>query len=158
VLSEYIDSQKQKNSLQKFDYITFFEVLEHTTAPAEFLAEAFSLVKDEGRIVMSVPYRKYTSLVRIADHPPGHYTRWDEQSLNYVLNKAGFKVEHIRIRPFNLKSLIASFFASSMFRVIESGYIKSVLAVMLGVVTYLPLLLRANKHGNRVVVIASKRS
>ena len=157
-LREYIDSQKQKNSLQQFDYVTFFEVLEHTTSPAEFLADVLSLVKDGGRIVMSVPYKKYTSLVRIADHPPGHYTRWNEQSLNYVLNKAGFKVEHIRIRPFNLRSLTASFFASSAFRIIGSEYIKNVLAVVLGVVTYLPFLLRSNKHGNRVVVIASKKN
>jgi SAM-dependent methyltransferase len=80
----------------KFDVITFFDVLEHQDKPREFLERVKELLREGGYIAGSVPNRERL-FVEITwkyshwDHPPHHFLRFSESSLEKALNLSGFK-------------------------------------------------------------------
>lgn len=91
---------------KSYDCITVFETLEHLTNPLEFLEQIQILLKNNGVLVLSVPYRNRAVVFKeYDDNPPGHFTRWDEISLTKILKKAGFKVKTVKIRPLSFYSL-----------------------------------------------------
>jgi len=63
----------------KFDYVFATEVFEHQTNPKEFLDKAFELLKSEGVLILTVPYR-HASFMRFkeipGDIPPHHFLRF----------------------------------------------------------------------------------
>jgi len=91
-----------------YKVITAFEVLEHVNEPMKFLKDIYSLLEDDGVLILSCPpfykfentakgYRKYKWWYN--DYPPHHVTRWKPWSLHYALKKAGFDEVHIFTEP-----------------------------------------------------------
>ncbi len=91
-------SKKWKN---KFNYITLIETLEHTANPAEIIEDVAAMLKDGGRIYLSVPYRNSTTPISRCkfDFPPAHLTRWSVRSVSSLLEKSGFIMEKIFVEP-----------------------------------------------------------
>ena len=86
------DLQKT-HPLDKFDTVTFFEVLEHQDNPQAFLDTAKSFLKDDGFIALSVPNRNRWQIGNDPlDYPPNHLTRWSPAALRNFLASSGFEV------------------------------------------------------------------
>jgi len=79
-----IDILKSKS----FDYLFSFEVLEHIEHDFETLKIWTSLLKQNGKILLSVPAhkRKYG----VEDEMTGHFRRYDKEQLRELLSKAGY--------------------------------------------------------------------
>ena len=100
---------QNKNLSNNFDFISFFEVLEHQDKHKQFINTIRSLLSDNGKIIGSVPNsnRPLVWLERAlvnkkfhfetGDYPPPHLTRWTEESLRCFFSNNGFEV--MRIEP-----------------------------------------------------------
>jgi len=78
---------------EKFDLVTFFEVLEHQSDPFPFLANARSCLRPGGCIALSVPNRRRWRVgLDPIDYPPNHFLRWDAPSLKRFLEQGGFEI------------------------------------------------------------------
>jgi SAM-dependent methyltransferase len=77
---------------EKFDLVTFFDVLEHVDNHNEFIESVRTLLKPGGYVAMSMPYRKHAQWLMPLDVPPRHLTRWDRTSLKRFLEGHGFSV------------------------------------------------------------------
>src|SRR5438132_718109 len=79
-----------QNPGEKFDVVTFFEVLEHQAAPAEFLRSVKSCLKPRGSIALSVPNReRWLTGPDVLDYPPNHFLRWNVGVLKRFLEMQG---------------------------------------------------------------------
>src|SRR6266849_9923357 len=82
---------------ERFDVVTFFEVLEHQAAPVEFLQKVKACVRPGGVIALSVPNReRWLTGPDVLDYPPNHFLRWNAAALRKFLNTQGFDVLSIR--------------------------------------------------------------
>jgi SAM-dependent methyltransferase len=81
---------------KKFDLITFFDVLEHVDNHNEFITSIKSLLKPDGYVAMSMPYREHAMWLMKGDLPPCHLTCWDRESLKRFLEKHGFEITYMR--------------------------------------------------------------
>jgi 2-polyprenyl-3-methyl-5-hydroxy-6-metoxy-1,4-benzoquinol methylase len=95
-ISEFLD----RNPGERFDVVTFFEVLEHQASPAEFLQKVRTCVRPGGVIALSVPNReRWLTGPDVLDYPPNHFSRWNAAALKKFLNTQGFDVLSIREQP-----------------------------------------------------------
>jgi SAM-dependent methyltransferase len=86
-----------QHSEEKFDVVTFFEVLEHQAAPLEFLRGVKKCLKPGGQIALSVPNRdRWMTGPDVLDYPPNHFTRWNAGALKNVLSAQRFEVMSVR--------------------------------------------------------------
>ncbi len=84
----------------KFDAVTFFEVLEHQAAPMDFLQEVRTCVRPGGVIALSVPNReRWLTGPDVLDYPPNHFLRWSAAALKKFLSAQGFEVLTLREQP-----------------------------------------------------------
>lgn len=61
---------------ERFDIISFFEVLEHLDNPVRFIEHIRGLLKPGGHIIPSVPNRNsFLDTLAESDYPPNHLTR-----------------------------------------------------------------------------------
>jgi len=95
VFNEELEEYYKKNKEKKFDLITFFDVFEHLDNHLEFIANVKRMLKPEGYIALSLPYRKRAKWLMPADVPPRHLTRWDRTSIRKFLERNGFKIAYI---------------------------------------------------------------
>src|SRR5258708_1173104 len=85
---------------EKFDVVTFFEVLEHQAAPVDFLQRVSMVLKAKGTIALSVPNReRWMTGPDVLDYPPNHFLRWNAAALKHFLGAQGFQVLSIREQP-----------------------------------------------------------
>jgi SAM-dependent methyltransferase len=92
-ISEFTDQHPE----ERFDIVTFFEVLEHQAAPVEFLQEVKACVRPGGVIALSVPNReRWLAGPDVLDYPPNHFLRWNAAALKKFLSLQGFEVLSIR--------------------------------------------------------------
>ena len=85
---------------EKFDVVTFFEVLEHQATPVEFLQKVGTVLKPQGTIALSVPNReRWRTGPDVLDYPPNHFLRWNAAALNHFLSAQGFEVLSLREQP-----------------------------------------------------------
>ena len=81
----------------KFNYITFFEVLEHQDNPRRFMQMVMDILQEGGKIAGSVPNRQrlFASFRRRFvdrdDFPPNHFLWLNKKSLYNFLIDMGFK-------------------------------------------------------------------
>jgi SAM-dependent methyltransferase len=87
---------QEKTGIPQFDIITLFEVLEHLDDPRAFLSEVSQLLKKDGSLVVSVPYRKKWPVREFNDYPPHHLTRWTERSLTALFFSNNFYITEIK--------------------------------------------------------------
>jgi 2-polyprenyl-3-methyl-5-hydroxy-6-metoxy-1,4-benzoquinol methylase len=98
-ISEFVEQHAE----ERFDVVTFFEVLEHQAAPVEFLRQVKACARPGGVIALSVPNReRWLTGPDVLDYPPNHFLRWNAASLEKCLNAQGFEVLSIREQPVGL--------------------------------------------------------
>lgn len=94
--------------IDKYDFITAFQLLEHVPDPVGFLEKLMKLLRPGGRLIISVP--NWNSLfgrtLDPLDWPPHHCSRWDEESFAGIsrilrLKLVGLKYEPLRPMHFN---------------------------------------------------------
>jgi ubiquinone/menaquinone biosynthesis C-methylase UbiE len=92
-------AQKPDN---KYDVITFFEVMEHLDNIIDFLDSVKVLLKPGGCVACSVPNRerwRFLSPPEAWDYPPYHFTRWNPQALVNLFQSRGFCVLSVKTQP-----------------------------------------------------------
>jgi SAM-dependent methyltransferase len=93
---------------RRFDVVTFFEVLEHMQDPPGFMASIRRLVKPGGLIALSCPNRdRSLDTLGEGDRPPNHLTRWNAAILHRFVERSGFKVEAVHVKPFDRDEISA---------------------------------------------------
>ena len=89
---------------ERFDVVTFFEVLEHQAEPRGFLEEAKACLRPGGHVALSVPNReRWLTGIDVLDYPPNHFLRWNVASLGRFLKAAGFDILTMREEPLGLR-------------------------------------------------------
>jgi SAM-dependent methyltransferase len=97
VLGLTISDFAERNPDEKFDVVTFFEVLEHQAAPAEFVEKVKSCLCARGYLALSVPNRaRWLTGPDPLDYPPNHFLRWNEEALRNLLMSRGFEILSVR--------------------------------------------------------------
>ncbi len=89
-----------------FDVVSVSHVLEHVRDPAAFLQDISGRLGPNGRILVASPDLRQNSIdLVIADH----CTHFDEQSLSYVVDRAGLNAELLssRLLPKELVAVLA---------------------------------------------------
>jgi len=79
----------------KFDVITLYDVIEHTTNPNTFLQEIKKWLKKDGLMIINVPnidskISKHAGKYWNKLSPPDHTLHFNEKSISYLLNKNGY--------------------------------------------------------------------
>jgi len=88
---------------EKYDVVTFFEVLEHQADPTAFLTALRSCLRPGGFIAFSVPNReRWLTGPDVFDYPPNHFLRWNAAALANVLGKFGFEILSMQQQPVDL--------------------------------------------------------
>jgi SAM-dependent methyltransferase len=91
------------DSPESFDTVVALEVLEHLDNPLEFLRGAGALLRPGGALLLSVPNRKrhWSDNSEEFDRPPHHLSRFDADSLEYLLRRAGYASVRVREQPYD---------------------------------------------------------
>jgi SAM-dependent methyltransferase len=85
---------------EKFDVVTFFEVLEHQAVPLEFVQKVKSCLRPRGYIALSVPNReRWLTGPDVLDYPPNHFLRWNASAMGSLLSAHGFEILSVREQP-----------------------------------------------------------
>ncbi|MGB7283444.1 MAG: class I SAM-dependent methyltransferase [Candidatus Acidiferrum sp.] len=100
VLGLTISEFAEQHPDERFDVVTFFEVLEHQAAPADFLENLKSLLRPRGWIALSVPNReRWLTGLDVLDYPPNHFLRWNAAALRSFLSAHGFETLSAKEQP-----------------------------------------------------------
>lgn len=100
VLGLTISEFTKRYADEKFDVVTFFEVLEHQAEPAKFLEKVKACLRTRGYIALSVPNReRWLTGPDVLDYPPNHFLRWNSGSLRRFLSSRGFEVLSVKEQP-----------------------------------------------------------
>ncbi len=88
-----VESLFENFSQDRFDIISFFEVLEHLDNSIQFIRQIKNILKPRGYVAISVPNRERTlETMGDGDYPPNHLTRWNRYCLSAFLEQNGFKI------------------------------------------------------------------
>ncbi len=82
---------------REFQYITLFDVLEHTPKPDWFMGLLKPLLEEGGYMVVTLPntWRPTFWGREEHDYPPHHFTRWNSETLSRFLKSQGFTIEEV---------------------------------------------------------------
>jgi SAM-dependent methyltransferase len=86
------------NPNQKYAAIGMFDVLEHQRDDLAFLKQSHRLLKNGGRLFLTVPASQ--SLWNEIDDLSGHQRRYEKDELIQVIKNAGFEVEFVNYWQF----------------------------------------------------------
>lgn len=81
------------NTENRYDVVTFMDVLEHLDQPETTLTEAKKLLTEDGIVIISVPARH--ELWSTRDNFLGHRTRYDKKNLKALVEQSGLKIIHM---------------------------------------------------------------
>ncbi len=111
--AEYLDS---------FDGIFALNVVEHIQNDEIAIANAYKLLKKNGRLVILVP--AYQSLYNNFDKALEHYRRYTEGSLKALFKNSQFEITHSQY--FNLAAISGWWFSGSVLKndIIPKGHMK----------------------------------
>jgi 2-polyprenyl-3-methyl-5-hydroxy-6-metoxy-1,4-benzoquinol methylase len=100
VLGLTVSEFAEKYPGEKFDVVTFFEVLEHQATPADFVEKVKSCLRPRGYIALSVPNRdRWLTGPDVLDYPPNHFLRWNAAALQNLLSAHGFEILSVKEQP-----------------------------------------------------------
>jgi len=95
---------------EKFDFVCFFHLLEHLEDPLNFMKNIKKILKEDGYIAFSLPNPKrfflYFNFREEWDFPPHHLTRWNEKSIDKLLNILGFELIKKEYEPLKIKEIL----------------------------------------------------
>ena len=101
----------KSNENIKFDLITHFFVFEHIADPFEFLKDTYDLLNDGGVIIAEIPSSTdvLTSVYNIPAFENfywsiAHHYYYNPKSLEYILNKLGYKFEILPEQRYDLSN------------------------------------------------------
>ncbi|WP_317896964.1 class I SAM-dependent methyltransferase [Aurantibacillus circumpalustris] len=102
--NESIEIFAEKN-LEKFDYVTGFQILEHVKHPGKFISSMTKMLKKGGLLIIAVPnnepyflkYDKYHTL----NLPPHHMGLWNKESLTNIAPHFGLRVKDFKYEGFD---------------------------------------------------------
>lgn len=86
--------QELRKTGELFDVVTAFEVLEHLSAPIDFVATIKELIKPDGRFFCTVPNIDSPTVQNSTQPdwiPPVHVLFFTQKALHELLEKAGFR-------------------------------------------------------------------
>jgi len=94
-LADLYTFSKQHN--ESFDTVCCFHVVEHLSKVIPFLRAAIDCLKDNGRLVLSVPNRQriLREPLEVLDCPPHHISRWRSGQLDKLADITGMKLDKI---------------------------------------------------------------
>ena len=93
---EFID-QEDKVPAEKFDVVICHHVLEHVPYPGVTLGNIKNMIKQNGKLVLVVPLEEQRNTKFNLKDREGHLYAWTPQTLGNLLDRAGFKVDDIKI-------------------------------------------------------------
>lgn len=114
---EELASQKPD---EKYDVITFFELLEPLDNVPSFINSLKKLLKPNGFVALSVPNRDrwrfpirlFLSFLEEWDYPPNHLSYWNIQALKNLFTSHGFSVLSVEAEPFKASDWAWNFLIS----------------------------------------------
>jgi SAM-dependent methyltransferase len=85
-----------------FDAVCSFQVLEHITDILPFVEDMIKLLKENGKLILSVP--NASSFIRyeennLLDQPPHHVTQWCEDTFLVLADILPVQIKHFKIEP-----------------------------------------------------------
>ena len=91
----------------RFNVVSLFQVLEHLEDPGHLLEEAKQVMAEESVLVIAVPLRERwpDTSGTDGDYPPHHLTRWSLKSLEYILDKHGYRIRKHVTEGFPLENM-----------------------------------------------------
>lgn len=112
--------QYAQDHARTFDVICCFQVLEHVADPLALACDAARLLKEGGRMILSVPnadsFLKWE--FNLLDMPPHHATRWDPKALRQLAEAIG--LGNVRLCRERLRQIhVVSYVRASAKRVAE---------------------------------------
>lgn len=86
-----------KKTKNKFDVVVATEVVEHVADPREFIKECLSVLKDNGKIILTTPNKDYSpsSSTWDTDGPPVHTTWLSKKGFETIASSFGLKADFI---------------------------------------------------------------
>lgn len=111
-ISEHLVTILEKNNIEfvkdisvipdeSIDVVICHHVLEHTGNPPDVLREIRRILRNEGKLLLFVPYEKGKKYHRYDPQEPNHHLySWNVQTLGNLLEQADFTVINGFIRPF----------------------------------------------------------
>jgi SAM-dependent methyltransferase len=91
VAEAYYDGGKFPFPAKEFDAVLCSQVLEHVFNPGEFLGEVHRVLRDGGKLLLTVPF------VWDEHEQPYDFARYSSFGLRYLLEKHGFEIlEHVK--------------------------------------------------------------
>ncbi|MDD5141902.1 class I SAM-dependent methyltransferase [Methanoregula sp.] len=94
---ENIDLFSQREEYQNFfDYVVIFHCLEHISNPKDLINSILPLLRDNGKIFISVPFSPTsyeTFLFDPLNNPPHHLTRWNYSSCLQLASEVNLKIK-----------------------------------------------------------------
>ncbi len=86
-----------KSSDKKYDIIVLTEVIEHIEEPVKFLLAIASLLKNDGKIILTTPNKSFypKESAWITDLPPIHCWWFSENSLKYIADVLQMNIRFI---------------------------------------------------------------
>lgn len=109
-------AEKIEYADRTFEVITCLDVLEHVSNPVEVLLELRRVLKDGGKVIITVP--AFRILWSQHDEALCHLRRYEKDSLSCDLHEAGLEIEKIGYFFF------ASFFAVAPIRVMRRFFVS----------------------------------
>lgn len=97
----------------RFDLVTMFHVIQYFADPVSLLKKVRSALKDEGRLMLSVPNALAVGSPDDLVSPPHPLTRWNRDAIEKVFKRAGLKVESMEFIPQPISSLMWAAHAST---------------------------------------------
>jgi SAM-dependent methyltransferase len=95
--------------------------LEHLPDPTETLRQLRRISKNDGRLVLHVPWERERRYARYrADDPNHHLFNWNAQNLGNLVSVLGYKIESLVVRKYGYDRFAANL--ALRFRLGEPGY------------------------------------
>lgn len=84
-----------------FDVVCAFQVLEHVTAPCDFLRASLRCLREGGLAIFAVPNGEgvFSTLDVALDMPPHHMLRWNSAAFQYLTKLFPIVLQDIRFEP-----------------------------------------------------------
>jgi len=155
VMNEFIQTHAKSNK-EKYDTVTFFQVLEHISQIDSFLKAAIEVVKPGGNIILAVPNNEPYYLTYDKDHflnlPPHHMGWWNEKSLRKLASLYQLELVDIIKQPLEHYTSYAKNFLREKLKL--PSFIVNILTPFVKVLFYLN---RKNINGASIMAVYTKK-